>query len=287
MDQRISGASSSHWPTLSSLKITESPTSSRSASSSNCSTPEALSPRNSSFAGASIAPRRPLSRLPSFSHAELQTEKRKVIQRIQSEGVHFRSTQEDRDQFRLAFLSQHDGNIDDWETNAWDLENMKYSSPELAHMAIEDMIALRAWTITPDYQIVQDVLEADQTPSVEGLAYAKCIVSALHSLPDSYTHQGTVFTGEDQSDQWVRQRFREGQTVTNMRFFATSETKEAAWQGKRVEWETSSHSGKRISKFSFIKEEQEVLFPPGTQFKVDRIERSSNRPIIKIHQSEV
>ncbi|MCS4510955.1 type III secretion system effector XopAI [Xylophilus ampelinus] len=287
MDQRISGSSSSYWPQFSSLKITESPDPSRSASSSNCSTPEGLSPRASFLAGGNIAPRAALSRLPSFSHAELQAEKRRVMERIQGEGVHFRSTQEDRDQFKLAYLSQHDNDIDEWETNAWDLDSLKYSSPELAHMPIEDMIALRAWTITPDYQIVQDVLEANAPCSVEGLAYAKCIVSALHSLPDSYSHQGTVFTGEDQSDQWVRQRYKQGDTVTNLRFFATSETKEAAWQGKRVEWETDSQSGKRISKFSFIKDEQEVLFPPGTQFKIDRIERSSHRPIIKIYQSEI
>ncbi len=85
-------------------------------------------------------------------------------------------------------------------------------------MKDEDMMALRAWTITPDYQIVQDVLEDGHTPSVEGLAYAKCLLSGLHSLPDSYTHRGTVFTGEDQSDAWVQARHSEGQTVTNLRF---------------------------------------------------------------------
>lgn len=291
MDRRISGASgSSYHPAY--YSPGPFPRSSAGSSSSSASTsPEGLSPRSSPVRGSS-APRSAQVRLPTLSARQLKAEQQRLVQRVLSQGANFRSTEEERAQFKAAFMKRRIGDCvrspeDDWDTNVWDLQLLKDRTPDLRHMKDEDMVALRAWTITPDYQIVQDVLEDGHMPSVEGLAYAKCLLSGLHSLPDSYTHRGTVFTGEDQSDAWVSARHAEGETVTNLRFFATSKTKEAAWQGKRVEWQTESLRGKHISQFSVIPEEQEVLFPPGTRFQIQQIERSSRLPHITIHQREV
>ncbi|MFC7521394.1 ADP-ribosyltransferase [Xanthomonas populi] len=113
------------------------------------------------------------------------------------------------------------------------------------------------------------------------------MISALHSLPEEYSYQGTVFTGEDQLPECVSERYQEGSITTDHRFFATSETKNASWKGMAVEWESNSTTGKRISMFSERPNEQEVLFPPGTRFEVTRIEENETHPRLKIYQSQI
>ncbi|WAH65644.1 hypothetical protein [Xanthomonas hortorum] len=142
------------------------------------------------------------------------------------------------------------------------MAEMQRIHPELEHMATEDLVALQAWTADDAYQVVQNVLEKCEPPTAHGLAFAKCIISALHSLPEEYSYRGAVFTGEDQLTKWVAERYQKGRETTDRRFFATSETKEASWLGMSVEWESNSVNGKRISMFSEHPNEQEVLFPP-------------------------
>ncbi|WP_258007211.1 ADP-ribosyltransferase domain-containing protein, partial [Xanthomonas citri] len=129
--------------------------------------------------------------------------------------------------------------------------------------------------------------EKYESPTAHGLAFAKCIISALHSLPEEYSYQGTVFTGENQLTNWVAERYQEGRETTDRRFFATSETKEASWQATSIEWETNSVNGKRISMFSERQDEEEVLFPPGTRFLVNRIEKVGTHPRLRIYQSQI
>ncbi|MFC7518903.1 hypothetical protein ACFQUU_28230 [Herbaspirillum sp. GCM10030257] len=61
------------------------------------------------------------------------------------------------------------------------------------------------------------------------------------------------------------------QTLTDWRFFATAKTEEGKWPGLNVNWETVSVNGKNIEIFSYMPEEHEVLFPPGTRYHVDEI----------------
>ncbi len=209
------------------------------------------------------------------------------MNRVLSEGSNFRSSSEERAEFKAAYFAKY-GREDAeymWNETAEIMASVKADDSNLEHVELDDLVALRMWT-TGEYIDVQDVLESTHTPKPIGLAQAKLLISALHSLPDTYTHTGaTVYTGEDQPAQWVQARYSEGKTAVNRRFFATSETKEGAWQNMPVEWETQSLSGKRISAFSANPNEKEVLFPPGTRFKTDRIEPfDGNR--IKIHQSE-
>ncbi|WCM87161.1 ADP-ribosyltransferase domain-containing protein [Acidovorax sp. NCPPB 3576] len=210
------------------------------------------------------------------------------MKRVLSEGSNFRSTQEERAECKAAYSAKYGRENAEyiWSETAQIMASVKAGDPALEHVELDDLVALRLWT-TGEYIDVQDVLEPTHTPKPMGLAQAKLLISALHSLPDSYTHTGvTVFTGENQTAQWVQARYGKGKTAVNQRFFATSETKEGAWQNMSVEWETQSLSGKRISAFSANPHEKEVLFPPGTRFKTNQIEPfDGNR--IKIYQSEV
>ncbi|WOB51992.1 ADP-ribosyltransferase [Xanthomonas hydrangeae] len=235
--------------------------------------------------------RRPLSPLMELNTSDLVKQKKRLWQRIQHDGRQFRTTPEERKQFKTALITLRGEKSRTQRQQQWNgmmqrMAQMKRNHPELEHMATEDLVALHAWT-TDDYDVVQDVLEKEATPTAHGLAFAKCIISALHSLPEEYSYQGTVFTGEDQFPDWVSERYQEGSITTDRRFFATSETKNASWQGMAVEWESNSTTGKRISMFSERPNEQEVLFPPGTCFQVTRIEENETHPRLKIYQSQI
>lgn len=257
--------------------------SARSASSSASASPARLE----------LAPPSPEAELPRLDVASPQTLKKQrdlLFKRIESQGSSFRTDAHERGQFQAAYIARHEsdfgGGKQSWDTEVWHLDWIRQQRPELAKVAKEDLVALRAWT-TQDYTIVQDVLERDSEPTTEGLAYAKAITSGLHSLPGSYEHRGTVFTGENQGPQWVAEHHAVGEVATSRRFFATAETKEGAWQGKRVDWQTHSLSGKKISAFSYHPDEQEVLFPPGTKFRTDDVDASSEPGKTTIVQSEV
>ncbi|MEF9417643.1 MULTISPECIES: type III secretion system effector XopAI [Xanthomonas] len=239
---------------------------------------------------ASSSPR-PLSPLVELNTSDLIKQKKQLWQRVQHDGAQFRSTPEERKQFKTALITLWGEQYRPERQQRWNgmmqrMAQMKWNHPELKYMATEDLVALQAWT-TDDYEVVQDVLEKEARPTAHGLAFAKCIISALHSLPEEYSYQGTVFTGEDQLPDWVSERYQERSITTDRRFFAASETKNASWQGMAVEWESNSTTGKRISMFSERPNEQEVLFPPGTRFQVTRIEENETHPRLKIYQSQI
>lgn len=244
---------------------------------------------------------------PVSEHPELYSAQAKadLKARIAAQGADFRTSSAEREEFKQAFLAHvgrarlTHGNLNTpqkvYESYAADVEKIKRTHPEVAHIPTEDLVALRAWT-SAHYEVVQDALDGDKVPpNPLGLSYAKAIISALNALPESFIYRGTVYTGEDQSPQWVRERHAVGATATDWRFFATAQTREGAWQGRNVEWETLSHQGKCIALFSHHEHEKEVLFPPGTRFQTTDIDaigtvtRADGRtePLFKIRQQQV
>jgi hypothetical protein len=231
--------------------------------------------------------------------------------RVLAQGADFRTTDQEREEFKQAFMAHvrdedliwdQDLKANDvatpqkaYELSAARMEKIKGAHPEVAHIPTEDLVALHAWTDLHHYGVVQDALEGDEVPpNPLGLSYAKAIISALNALPECFACKGTVYTGEDQSPQWVHERHAEGTIATNWRFFATSQTREGAWQNKTVEWETTSASGKSIALFSHLPLEDEVLFPPGTRFLTTRVDATGTvatwvgvKPLLKIRQAQV
>ncbi len=244
---------------------------------------------------------------PVAEHPELYSAQAKadLKDRITAQGADFRTTGQEREEFKQAFLAHvrvarlTHGDLNTpqkvYDSYVADIENIKQAHPEVAHIPTEDLIALRAWTST-HYEVVQDALEGDKVPpNPLGLSYAKAIISALNALPESSAYKGTVYTGEDQSPQWVHDHHAEGAVATNWRFFATAQTKEGAWQGRTAEWETMSANGKCIAMFSHHPQEKEVLFPPGTRFLTTSIDATgmvekpggSPQPLLKIQQQQM
>ncbi|HEU4458616.1 MAG TPA: ADP-ribosyltransferase [Methylibium sp.] len=193
-----------------------------------------------------------------------------------AQGENFRSSEADR----AAIASVIPRKEASWEENRW--RTMIESQAGLEGMHWEDLYALNRWTGAA-YRDIQDLFESDRPECSDasdkdgaeadrhGFILAKGVISALNTLPDQFTFLGTVYTGEDLPRDWIKRNFVAGQTKVEKRFFATSESHEMAWQHKRVIFETHSRSGKCIAQFSNAPGEKEVLFRPGTRFRVDEV----------------
>ncbi|AMP06976.1 ADP-ribosyltransferase domain-containing protein [Collimonas pratensis] len=208
-------------------------------------------------------------------------------------GRNYRTSEADQREFIEAFVAHRNDNLfqdgqQDYADYSRHIKSVIEKHPSLANIPLADLVALRVWT-SNDYGRVQDSLETGQQIFPESVPFARAIVSALNALPDEFTHTGLVHTGENQSIQWVNDRYKAGRSRTDWRFFATSETKEGAWKNQSVEISTISASGKKISMFSINPQEDEVLFPPGSRFFVESVDiesrNDSNR--VTIVQREI
>ncbi|WP_157604389.1 type III secretion system effector XopAI [Rhizobacter sp. Root1221] len=234
-----------------------------------------------------------------YPHLYSEEAKTELKHKISQQGSDFRTTEEDRQEFKRAFLSHvktsrlttqyHRTPEAVYADYAEKINHIKSANPDIRHIPTEDLIALRSWTASTHHPIVMNALEGDELPDNPlGLSYAKAIISALNALPDRFIHEGHVYTGDDQPLDRVLGRHKEGEKYTDWSFFATASSKENAWQNRSVEWETHSTSGKCIAEFSIHAHESEVLFPPGTQYLTNKIEeKNSPRHFLSITQEQV
>jgi len=99
------------------------------------------------------------------------------------------------------------------------------------------------------------------------------LTSALKNLPD---FRGDVFRGATiQDPKLLRTYSRVGETVSERAFISASRSPSKAFSGN-VRFYIASKHGKEIDKWSAYPEEEEVLFQPGTQFKVLEYVRDGN-----------
>jgi len=214
-------------------------------------------------------------------------------QQLLEAGNTFRTTPAQRQEFVAAFKRYHaevgEKMYLEYRTT---IEAIKAAHPEVAHIPTDDLIALRGWT-SGDYILVQNALDMPKPEQfADALPYLRAIMSAYHALPKSFIYTGTVYTGERQTAEWVNQRYKVGETITNWRFFAASETVEGKWPDCNVNWDSESVHGKRISLFSERPKELEVLFVPATQqntlsLTVKKGTEHRTFPDIDIRQKEV
>ena len=141
------------------------------------------------------------------------------------------------------------------------IEAIKAEHPELAGVPDEQLIAIRGYT-SNDYAILNKALREKDIKELARLKpYIEGATGGLKQLP-SYT--GTVLRGE--SGTIANYLGKEGQVVTFDAFVSTDKVR--AFPGD-VELAIESRTGKEIDLISEYKGvETEVLFPPGSQFKV-------------------
>jgi hypothetical protein len=99
------------------------------------------------------------------------------------------------------------------------------------------------------------------------------LTSALKHLPD---FRGDVFRGATIQDRKLLRKYRRvGEAITEHAFTSASRSPLKAFSGNARFYIVSKH-GKEIDRWSAYPEEEEVLFPPGTQFKVLEYVRDGN-----------
>jgi hypothetical protein len=242
---------------------------------------------------------------PLRTHPELYTAEAKaeLKQRMADQGPAFRTSPEEREEFRQAFLFQAQSDVPPrlratqgeqarqaLDGLMADVARIQLEHPGVRHIPAEDLAALCAFTGN-HRALVEDALRGEALPANPlGLSFAKGVVSALHALPEAYTHQGTVFTHADATADMARASHQPGQTRTEWQFLAASQARETGSQAGHVAWHTDAVDAKNIAAFSKHPLDQELLFPPGTRFKttgVAHAKAGAGQPALTVFQKQL
>lgn len=243
---------------------------------------------------------------PRHTHPDLYTAaaKAELKQRMAEQGPAFRTSPEEREEFRRAFLFQAQSDLparlratqgfqarQALDTLMAEVAHLQREHPEVRHIPAEDLAALCAFTGN-HRALVEDALPGEAVPANPlGLSFAKGVVSALHALPEAYAHQGTVFTRADaKAADMARASHLPGQTRTDWQFLAASQARETGSQAGRMAWQTDAVDAKNIAAFSKRPLDQELLFPPGTRFKtigLAHAEAGTGQPALTVLQKQL
>lgn len=169
----------------------------------------------------------------------------------------YRSTDEVRQQFRSTFGETR------YQAYADEIDAARRSNPELQAVPTEDLVAVRGYT-SDDYRELNSALRTGDDAELSRLdAYIRSATSGLNQLP---AYRGTVFRGTHLSDE-VAANYMPGATVTERAFTSTSSELGAEFPGN-TKFVIQSETGRDVSGLSEFADEKEILFAPGTQFRV-------------------
>jgi len=98
------------------------------------------------------------------------------------------------------------------------------------------------------------------------------IALATNGLKEMPSHKGEVLRGAYLPDDVISQ-YKPGSIITEKGFTSTTTSKAAAdvFTGN-VRYIINSKNGKNVSRLSQFPEEEEIVFPPSTKFKVSKVE---------------
>jgi hypothetical protein len=125
-----------------------------------------------------------------------------------------------------------------------------------------------------DFRVMNETLYKNDSKSLQARTEMKddikTTASGLNKMP---AHQGTVYRSADMPKN-VQDNYKVGTTVSEPGFTSTSQNQKTAHNNKHFDGNTKytieSRTGRDISSVSTHKGEQEVLFPPGTNFDVTK-----------------
>jgi uncharacterized protein YukE len=153
------------------------------------------------------------------------------------------------------------------------------TNPQLAHIPDDELAAVRGYTTdegaVADYRRINSALRSGDAGAIRQLQpYIDKIQAGLAHLPD---HQGTVYRGTFLKPEVIdsfREAARTGNPTVEKAFTSTTTKPQAAFAGNTTFSIWSEH-GKDVSPISVFGNEQEVLFPPGTRFRVLSVTESA------------
>ena len=151
------------------------------------------------------------------------------------------------------------------------VEEIKNSHPALKSISTERLVAVRGYT-SRDYQPINVALRIGDPAELARLdPYIKAATDGLSQLP-SYT--GTVWRGAHLTNSIVA-NYADEEVVTERAFVSTSADFNGYFSQHNTDFVIQSNGGgKDVSLVSNVPGQKEVLFPPGTQFKVLSVEKS-------------
>lgn len=91
--------------------------------------------------------------------------------------------------------------------------------------------------------------------------------SGVRKMPD---YSGVVYRSAPSLPPNVLEQYKVGETIDEKGFTSTSKKQGGQYGYGKIRFTIRSNHGKDVSGISHYKDEEEVLFPPGTRFKVER-----------------
>ena len=170
--------------------------------------------------------------------------------------------------------------------NAAAIEQIKKNHPELESIPTELLVAARGYT-SKDFRAINQALRAPD----QGLARSVYIQAAIKGVSQLPPYTGTVFRGVQLRQALLESRLAKyvvGDVVTEPAFTSMSAAIEGQWSGNTEFIIQSNGGGRDISAIANFPKEKEVVFPPGTRFKIVGIQMR-NQPYGKtiIYMSQV
>ncbi|USN14468.1 putative morphogenesis protein [Janthinobacterium phage vB_JliS-Donnerlittchen] len=179
---------------------------------------------------------------------------------------------------RAAGIRKIAGSVD---TSTLSRMNALQKSRGLEQLTAEEAAAIRAYTGNT-YRALNNALRSGKYATDHGLqAY---VDAAQHGLGKMSKYRGLSSRGmtfnQDQL-KTVLSTYRKGAVVEDAAFVSTSAGENAAFSGN-VYLKVNGTSGVDIAQFSKYTGEREVLFMPGTRFRVDDVQSTGGKYIITV-----
>jgi hypothetical protein len=142
-------------------------------------------------------------------------------------------------------------------------EGLKASNPALANVHVDDLVALRAYTGS-HYRAMNQALRGQGGDLAQQASIVKTAASALNDLP---AFEGTTFRGTTLDAERLA-RYAPGTVIAERGFMSTTTAQDVAFGGNVRFVINSKGAGRSVEALSQFAHEREVLFGPGTEFKV-------------------
>jgi len=154
------------------------------------------------------------------------------------------------------------------KTNSRDPDTFAEVAGNVYHLDRVELAALKNYT-SHGYMVVNQALRKGGSEATKVAPYCRVLQEALKKLPN---YSGKVYRGASLPPE-VRARYTVGATIEDSAFTSTSVIPEIAQKfGLDDYFEIQSKSGRLVHGVSASMSEAEILFPPGSRFKVKQIQ---------------
>lgn len=179
---------------------------------------------------------------------------------------------------RAAGVRKYAGGLPTGELSAINAGQRRNGLPELT---AEEAAAIKAYTGST-YRALNNALRSGRYASDQALqAYVDAAQHGLAKMPkyQGLSSRGMTFGQEELKK--VLATYQKGTVIEDSAFVSTSYGERAAFSGN-VYMRVNGKTGVNVSQYSYYKGEREVLFMPGTRFRVDDVKNEGGKYIITV-----